>query len=57
MVELGTLGGALSEAHAINQRGDAVGCAETPGGAQHAVLWRNGALLDLGTLGGTFTHA
>jgi probable HAF family extracellular repeat protein len=38
--DLGTLGGANSEARAINARGDIGGQAETTSGEAHAVLWR-----------------
>jgi probable HAF family extracellular repeat protein len=37
---------------ALNQAGQAVGWSLTPAGKQHAVLWSNDTLLDLGTLGG-----
>jgi probable HAF family extracellular repeat protein len=64
-VDLGTLGGPSvgrsSEAHAINPAGDIVGWG-TPTGTfglfgVHAILWRDGQLLDLGTLGGTLSRA
>jgi probable HAF family extracellular repeat protein len=51
MVDLGTLGGAGSEAHAINQRGQVVGRAFGPGWSR-AFLY-DGAMHDLGNFGGT----
>jgi probable HAF family extracellular repeat protein len=48
MTDLGVLpGGVHSTAFGINDRGDVVGNSET-GDGQHAVLWRNGRLVDLG---------
>jgi probable HAF family extracellular repeat protein len=51
--ELGTLGGAVSQATGINDPGVISGWASTGTGATHAVLWQDGQVLDLGTLGGT----
>nr|CAA9235278.1 hypothetical protein AVDCRST_MAG63-1159 [uncultured Armatimonadetes bacterium] len=48
--ELGTLGGTYSEAHALNDRGQAVGEAATPSEAEHAVLWQRGKIYDLNAL-------
>ena len=57
-VDLGTLGGVFSVAHDINKRGQIVGRASLPSGEQHAFLWENGAMQDLGTLpGGHFSEA
>lgn len=58
MTDLGTLpGGQFSTATAINARGDIAGWATTAGEDMHAVLWRDGQITDLGTLGGTFSQA
>jgi probable HAF family extracellular repeat protein len=54
MQDLGTLDGASppsSEARWINDAGDIVGGSYTAT-AFHAVLWKNGAITDLGTVGG-----
>lgn len=57
-VDLGTLGGHFSFAHAINDRGQVVGRAATSSGQQHAFLWDKGVMQDLGTLpGGSFSDA
>jgi probable HAF family extracellular repeat protein len=55
VTRLGTLGGAQSHAAAINERGDIVGTGDTATGDQHAFVWRNGRMTDLGTLGGPTT--
>jgi probable HAF family extracellular repeat protein len=63
--DLGTLpGGKYSFAAAINQRGQIVGTSENnqidlaSGNPEfHAVLWEDGNILDLGTLGGTASFA
>lgn len=51
---LGTLGGVLgSSAHSVNNRGLVAGVANVTGDlAEHAALWRDGIITDLGTLGG-----
>jgi probable HAF family extracellular repeat protein len=62
MTKLSTLGGYDSLANANNNLGQVGGTAQLAGGIdpsvgfvpQHPVTWTNGAILDLGTLGGKF---
>ena len=51
LTDLGTLGGTMSKANAINAAGQAVGESATSGGAVHAFLYNGGKMRDLGTLG------
>ncbi len=57
MQELGTLGGSVSVARAINDHGDVVGYASTASGATHGFFYRRGRMLDVGTLGGSWAQA
>jgi probable HAF family extracellular repeat protein len=54
ITDLGTFGPGWTSggAAAINERGQVVGTNGTAGGKQHAFLWQNGKMKDLGTLGG-----
>ena len=63
IIDLGTLGptsasgdAPQSNAFAVNARGQVVGASALPTGA-HPFLWENGAMRDLGTLGGMFASA
>jgi probable HAF family extracellular repeat protein len=47
-----SLGGSVTVGTAIANRGRVAGFADLPDGNRHAVLWREGVITDLGTLGG-----
>jgi probable HAF family extracellular repeat protein len=55
--DLGTLGGTYSLAGGVNNSGLIEGEATTTDGYNHAVLWRNEKIKDLGTLGGPNSDA
>lgn len=61
VVDLGTLGGELSNAFSINDRGEVVGRAEDATLASRGFLWRDGQMIDIGGLSssgtGTTAHA
>ena len=46
-----------SDGVAINGRGEVVGSSLATSGRRHPVLWRNGKITDLGSLGGDFSAA
>jgi len=50
--ELGTFGGATSDAYDVNNQGTAIGVADLADGSRHAFISRHGLLKDLGTFGG-----
>jgi probable HAF family extracellular repeat protein len=50
MTDLGTLGGAMSAACSINDRGQVTGKSATTLAQLHSFLWQDGAMTDLGTL-------
>jgi probable HAF family extracellular repeat protein len=58
MIDLGTLGGASSEAVALSDAGHVAGSSLRTDGAQHAFRWTPAdGMVDLGTLGGAFSEA
>ncbi len=54
MRDLGTLGGSVSDATAINSRGQVTGSAYTANDEQHPFLYDRNGMKDLGTLGGQY---
>lgn len=57
MKDLGTLGGTLAFANAINNRGQIAGASSLADDSTfHAFLWGKGKLTDFGTLGGSFVE-
>ena len=58
ITDLGTLGGTVAGARAINDAGQVVGASTTASGETHAFLWTaTDGMKDLGTLGGTSSRA
>lgn len=56
IVDLGDLGGGSSDGEGINNLGQVVGYSKTASGEDHAFLYSNGQITDLGTAG-TTTYA
>lgn len=54
---LGTLGGGLSSAAAINGAGQIVGTSANAAGVDRATLWNANGIVDLGTTGGVHSRA
>ncbi len=57
VIDLGTLGGNVSKAYGINEKGQVIGVSYTSAANDHAFLWSNGFMQDLGTLGGNVSMA
>ena len=57
VIDLGTLGGSSSNAYGLNNAGWTVGESVDGSGNWHAFRYANGAMEDLGTLGGTISQA
>ena len=57
MTDLGTLGGPLSIALSINDRGQVVGWRQTALGEDYAFTWQDGTMTDLAPLRGVFNYA
>lgn len=53
IVDLGTLGGTLSDGTGINASGQVAGTSAVANGNSHAFFWNGSSMVDLGTLGGT----
>ena len=55
--DLGALGGTFAQPLTINDRGWLVGGSTLAGDqSEHGFLWRDGAMIDLGSLGAEVTH-
>lgn len=58
VVKLPSLGGTISRGNSINERGWIAGTSFVANnGARHSALWREGSVLDLGTLGGPLLNS
>jgi probable HAF family extracellular repeat protein len=57
VTDLGTLGGPYTEGFGLNNTGQVTGHSSTSDGAQHAFLYSNGQMTDLGTLGDSNSYS
>ena len=57
MTDLGSLGGGISMANAINNKGQIIGWSSNMYNERHAFLYENGTMKDLGTLEGVHSDA
>jgi probable HAF family extracellular repeat protein len=55
MIDLGTLGGSLSAAYAVNDHDQVVGFSQAENGLFHAFLWDDGRMIDLTAVAGGTT--
>jgi probable HAF family extracellular repeat protein len=53
IIDLGDLGGGVSDGEGINNLGQVVGYSKTASGEEHAFIYSNGQMTDLGTAGTT----
>jgi probable HAF family extracellular repeat protein len=49
--DLGSLAGGQTQGRGLNESAQLVGVSQMPGGADHAFIWQNGTMRDLGTSG------
>jgi len=57
VTDLGTLGGPSSKACGLNNRGEVTGNSSVAAGPEHAFVWRDGVMTDLGILPGDLSSA
>ena len=57
IADLGTLGGPFSIAYDLTNTGRVIGTAALPNGYHHPVYWEDGAIHDVGTIGGLNAEA
>jgi probable HAF family extracellular repeat protein len=57
LTDLGTLGGAWTLVHAINDRGQVIGVSEVASGEGHAFIWQDGVMTDIAAAGSSRNSA